>query len=455
MGRSPLEWAADMGHVDAIACLLKHGAAGDRKSLNASLFNASLRGPKEAVRLLLAHGADPKLPSGFAAYTPLMGAAYSENVDMDTVKQLLQHGADVQSKAATGDTALQLAARRGPTEIVTLLEQTGAKPNATPPVVRPANAAPPTIREAAEKSLALLQKCGPEFFRKSGCVACHQQSVTSLAIAEARSRGFKVDEQTARQQIQITAHAVKSLRDRFLQRVDHPANSGPATGYILIGLAAEGYPPDEFTDANIIVMANRQSPDGSWTAFGHRPPLEYSRVAATALAIRALRLYSPPGLKVAFDERIAKGREWLIAVEPDSNSDRAFRLLGLAWCGAGPELIQFQTATLMAQQRHNGGWAQLEKLDSDAYATGLILYALHHGGGVATSDRAYQDGVNYLLKSQLPDGSWHVKTRSFPFQPYFESGFPYGPDQWISASATGFAAAALIDAEPPQTTSAQ
>jgi hypothetical protein len=77
------------------------------------------------------------------------------------------------------------------------------------------------------------------------------------------------------------------------------------------------------------------------------------------------------------------------------------------------------------------------------------MYALHHGGGVAAGEPAYQRGVEYLLKTQLDDGSWHVKSRSFPFQPYFESGFPHGPDQWISASATGFAAAALIDSVPP------
>jgi hypothetical protein len=58
--------------------------------------------------------------------------------------------------------------------------------------------------------------------------------------------------------------------------------------------------------------------------------------------------------------------------------------------------------------------------------------------------------VGYLLKTQLPDGSWHVKSRSFPFQTYFESGFPHGPDQWISAAATGFAAAAVIDSLPPK-----
>jgi hypothetical protein len=39
-----------------------------------------------------------------------------------------------------------------------------------------------------------------------------------------------------------------------------------------------------------------------------------------------------------------------------------------------------------------------------------------------------------------------VKGRSIPFQPYFESGFPYGHDQWISAAATNWATMALAPA---------
>jgi hypothetical protein len=196
-------------------------------------------------------------------------------------------------------------------------------------------------------------------------------------------------------------------------------------------------------------MAARQASDGSWTAFGHRPPLEYSRIAATALAVRAMQLYGPPGLKKAFDRRMDRAREWLVKAQPASNSDQAFRLLGLAWAGAKKKWIIDQAAELIDQQRDDGGWAQVETLDSDAYATGLTLYALHHGGGLAASNEFYQRGVAYLLKTQLADGSWYVKSRSFPFQPYFESGFPHGHDQWISASATGFAAAALIDSMPP------
>ena len=307
---------------------------------------------------------------------------------------------------------------------------------------------PDEVRTAAEKSITLLQKCGPEFFRKSGCVACHQQSVTSFALAEARSRGLRVDEASAREQVHVTITTLEAFRDRLLQRVDHPLSSGESTGFLLMGLAAEKYPPDETTDVQILEMASRQATDGSWTAFGHRPPLEYSRVSSTALAIRTMQIYGPPGRKESFDKRIARGRDWLLAVKPTSNTDECFRLLGLKWTGAGARLVDAQRAAILGEQREDGGWAPLEKLSSDAYATGLTLYALHHGGGLATADPAYQRGVEYLLKTQLPDGSWHVKSRSFPFQTYFESGFPHGPDQWISAAATGFAAAAVIDSLP-------
>jgi len=44
-----------------------------------------------------------------------------------------------------------------------------------------------------------------------------------------------------------------------------------------------------------------------------------------------------------------------------------------------------------------------------------------------------------------------VKTRSIWIQPYFESGFPYGTDQWISAAGTSWATIALsLTVDPKQ-----
>ena len=67
-----------------------------------------------------------------------------------------------------------------------------------------------------------------------------------------------------------------------------------------------------------------------------------------------------------------------------------------------------------------------------------------------TADPVYQKGVQYLRQTQAADGTWHVKTRSIPVQPYFESGFPYGHDQWISAAGTSWAAMALTLTIEPQ-----
>ena len=53
----------------------------------------------------------------------------------------------------------------------------------------------------------------------------------------------------------------------------------------------------------------------------------------------------------------------------------------------------------------DGGWGQIETQDSDAYATGTALVALHQAGGLATSDPVYARGVAFLLKTQQQDGA--------------------------------------------------
>ncbi|MGH9658764.1 MAG: hypothetical protein ACRD96_09480, partial [Bryobacteraceae bacterium] len=88
----------------------------------------------------------------------------------------------------------------------------------------------------------------------------------------------------------------------------------------------------------------------------------------------------------------------------------------------------------------------IPSLASDAYATGQALLALKESGALAANNAPYQRGVGFLLRTQLADGSWYVKTRAIPLQPLFESDFPHGQDQWISATATNWASMALVAA---------
>jgi squalene cyclase len=161
-----------------------------------------------------------------------------------------------------------------------------------------------------------------------------------------------------------------------------------------------------------------------------------------------MQAYTPPGLEKQFQQQFVRARKWLESATPRENQEDAFRLLGLKWTDASQKTIDQAREAQLASQNDDGGWSQLPQLPSDAYATGLALYALHIGGDVATDSPEYKNGVSFLLRTQDRQGAWHVKSRSYGIQPYFESGFPYEHDQWISSAATGWATAALLLCDP-------
>ena len=118
-------------------------------------------------------------------------------------------------------------------------------------------------------------------------------------------------------------------------------------------------------------------------------------------------------------------------------------MLGLQWAAQGKDRIKPLERALAAEQRPDGGWSQLPTLESDAYATGQALVALHDGGGMKTADPVYQRGVAFLWKTQHADGTWPVASRALAIQPLFDIGFPHGDNSWISAAGTNWAVTAL------------
>jgi uncharacterized protein len=90
------------------------------------------------MKLLVAHGADPLIPTDHKV-TPLMVAAgigwvegvtyeWSKEANLETVKYLLDHGADVNAQdVLDGRTALMGAAHKGRNEVVKLLAARGAR----------------------------------------------------------------------------------------------------------------------------------------------------------------------------------------------------------------------------------------------------------------------------------------------------------------------------------------
>jgi ankyrin repeat protein len=408
------------------------------------------RGDASAIKTLLDRGADINAKDSLGN-TLLMLAASSDAILVDTVKSLIERGAYLDAKNPEGKTALDFAKLRGATAVVDLLVKASAKAGVTPtdPVVSPKPAG--SVRAALERSIPLLQKTDSIFLQKAGCVSCHHNSLTAMTVATARRNGFTVDDQIARHQLKQIGSSIETWRERALQGVGLPGEAGTIS-YILLGLAAENYPPDAATDAMARFMQSRQWPDGRWRVFSYRPPLESSDLDVTATALRALQVYAPKAQRAKYETSVKRAADYLMKAQPETTQERAFQLLGLGWAGvkANHEIIRKGVGNLLREQRADGGWAQLSMLASDAYATGQVLVALRQAGGVSVTDPAYKRGIEFLLKTQLEDGSWYVKSRAIPLQPFFESGFPHGHDQWISAAGTNWAAMALALTGTPQ-----
>ena len=417
------------------------GSAGPDVLTPASFFVSPPLGPGFATKAFIERGVDPnaKGPDGLSLLTI---AAASEGFPLDTLQALIKKGADVNAKSPDGRTPLDFAQRQGHTPVVELLLKSGAKPGATAAI--PTRKAQPATspRAAVERSIPLLQRSDHTFLRKAGCVSCHNNTLSAIAVAAARRHGIQVDEEIARQQVKKIGNYIDMWRERALQAVGIPGDADTVS-YILLGLAAEDYAPDAATDAMAYYLKNQQLADGRWVPLAHRPPIEISDVQVTAMALRALQVYGIKARRATYEKAVQSAAGWLAKAEARDTQEKAFRLLGLAWSDARKDLIQNAARDLIAGQRPDGGWSQTSTLASDAYATGQALTALQESGALKGSDPVYQRASQFLLKTQIADGSWYVRSRAVPLQPYFESDFPHGHDQWISAAATAWATRAL------------
>jgi len=447
---SALIMSAVQGCDKCVDLILKHEL--DKMTYTIVLGQVASFAGVKLTRTLLDRGAAIDVPDPLG-HTALAYAAGADNVRAEVVKLLVERGANINSTsphANSGDTGmsvLDLARLRGDTAVTAVLVKAGAHSVVSPPAIpvpQPANSIPAAI----ERALPLLQRADAGFTAKSGCISCHNESFTAMAIGLARDRGFTVDERLSAAQVRVNVaylrHERGALDQGFMLGV--PDYIGPFVfGYVLAGLHAEHYKADLNTDAVAMYIKSHQLPDGHWgyPAADPRPPICSDYVGNTAIALRALDLYAPAGQKAEYDKAVAAASAWIARAEARTTEDSLWRLQGLAWAGRDREAIAKAQREVLALQRSDGGWGDLPSMQANAYATGRALVALN-SAGMAPAELTYQRGIEYLLKTQLADGSWFVRTRALALQPFFESGFPHGVNQSISAAATGWATMALI-----------
>ncbi len=444
-GVTALIYAARDDRDDAGKVLIEKGAIVNVADSHGwtPLMYAAVNGHTKFVQLLLENKANPNLKDKSGCTALMLSAEYGDYPEV--TRALLQAGANPHIKGSGGSTAVTLAASRGHSDCAALLGDSKVT----------AATSSRTALQAVKMSLPLLEHSMLQFNQRTGCISCHQEGLGRMASAEALNRGFALDPAVDKAQSERINGALHALCPLHEQAVKDPEamkkvplfEIGEVTtgdAFLLAGMAAHKQAATEDAGAMAMVLAQQQMPDGSWQFHLPRIPMQSSFFTFTALAIRSLQAYAPAASSTEIVDRIGKAKQWLLTAPAMTTEDRSFRLIGLMWAGATVQERQAAVDDLKTQQRPDGGWAQDAGLQSDAYATGEALYALSSAGGLPTSDSVFRRGVELLLRTQDPDGSWFVNKRAMPANNYFDAGFPHGQSQFSSFNGTCWAVMALL-----------
>jgi N-acyl-D-amino-acid deacylase len=308
------------------------------------------------------------------------------------------------------------------------------------------------VREAVQRGLKIVTTAAANYPNHQTCFSCHHQTLPVLAAVAAGERKLAIDETLLPTQTEFTSASFHEDLEK-LREGRGIGGRAMTVAYGLWALRLAEHKPDETTEAMVEYLLKTQHDDGHWSKQTSRPPLEESDVMCSVLTAYGLQHFAAESQRAKAKAAIDKARRWLAEAKLESQEDRAARLLGLGWLGGEEAEIAAAREQLLAAQRDDGGWGQLDDMPSDAYATGQALWVLQ-ATGLETSSAAYQRGMSFLLRTQGEDGSWFVATRSKPVQPYFDNGDPHGKNQFISTPATCWAIAALaagLEQQPADT----
>src|SRR5262245_62010446 len=251
------------------------------------------------------------------------------------------------------------------------------------------------VRAAVEKSLPLLMTGAVGHRENRTCFACHNQGPPLFALTAARQRGFSIDDEELGRQQAFIAKFLDGNRENFLQGKGTGGQADTA-GYALWALGAAGWKADATTAAVAEYLLHRHKDKEFWQTTSTRPPSEAGSFTTTYIALYGLGYYGTTEQQQRIAARKEQVRSWLSKPPPKDNEDRVFRLLALQAVDGSTDELAAAGKELLAKQRGDGGWAQLDSgepsgaTESDAYATGTALVALHETGGLTASDPVYQ-----------------------------------------------------------------
>lgn len=172
------------------------------------------------------------------------------------------------------------------------------------------------LRAAVTKSLPLLTAgARGSMEKRERCFTCHNQGLPIMALTTAQARGFNIDTNELRTQLQFTADFLAKNRTNYLAGKGQGGQADTA-GYALWALANGAWKPDATTAAVAEYLLVWQQNLVHWKPQSRRPPSEQSLFTSTHAALRGLKNFGTAEQRERIDRRIAQVRAWLLKTPP-------------------------------------------------------------------------------------------------------------------------------------------
>ncbi len=292
---------------------------------------------------------------------------------------------------------------------------------------------------AIARALGYLSREVPAWRENNGCYSCHNNGDGARALYRAVTKGFNVERD--------------SLRDTSLwlgkptvwrqNGGDGPFNDRRLANIQFAATLAEASRVESIRDREAELQAGRllveaQDKDGSWQLEGGvriGSPATYGPVLATVVARDALAGFD---LR-RFGRSIEQANAWLLRQRPKTVLEASGILLA---CGemdndAAMTLCELCVNLIERGQDGDRGWGPYVNSRAEVFDTALVMLALEKFKRRDGIEPMIAAGRDYLVQTQLDDGTWLETTRP-------SSGESYAQRM----STTAWATIALIESAP-------
>ncbi|HYA62925.1 MAG TPA: OmpA family protein, partial [Candidatus Sulfotelmatobacter sp.] len=266
-----------------------------------------------------------------------------------------------------------------------------------------------SVRHAAQRGIDWLEPAAGDWQEHKRCYGCHVQAQTMMGLSIAQTNNYVVNADTLRSLADFTR--VKQDDDGH-EKDEGAGNQLTPTHFAAMGMAyydeANGVKSDSTLQRYVDWMMGRVDSTGTFPQDYEQAPIAQGTISSTANAVTGfLEAYAQTG-NANYKTVADRGLAFIAAEKPTTTQDKVFKIIALSRFGdpAQREVAASVVQKLKTEQRADGGWRENSDMkESDAFATGQVLYAFKEAG-VSPESEGFSNGVRYLLRTQDPSGSW-------------------------------------------------